>query len=452
VLNLSRVVSSEEDHLRALRRNVLATPEDTPQRLVYADVLAQSGANDEAAVIVASHALDLAREARGTDAYDPNREAELHERYLTCLRTAHLLWSKRLNRFGVTEIELRNGLVDSVAVRAKQLVQFIDALFAVCPIRDLRIRGLEELRTKELTSLLASPHLERLRALAIPGATMELSRIEALFGETSIATRVPTLDLTNTQWDSLTANNLSQYTRPCAATKVILSGARARNVGAFDSGRQSLPVCGALLGAFPEAKHVIIHGSASTMNQAIPAIRPRKLERLDLAIPRTPIVTSNGPSSLPADMCGRFCAEKASNLIELRLNGFMGVEDFVMDHLSKAPFRKTLRVLHLGDRGAWGSKERARLGAIVREAIALEDLALEGVKIGSELASFFTATAPRTLSLTDASLTEESIDALVNHSNPKVLRTVSIVRDRVLNPNVREKLIARFGTGFSYEL
>jgi uncharacterized protein (TIGR02996 family) len=482
VLNLSRVVSSSHDHdhdeaLRVLRRNVLATPEDTAQRLVYADVLAQSGANDEAAIIIASHALDLARaksnlrsnslDSRSDSRLDSapdsplesdsdvDREAEILEGYLVCLHTAKLLWSKRLSRFGVTDFELRNGLVDAITIRAKELVQYLDALFAVAPIRELHIRGIEELRTKEVTSLLASPHLDRLRALAITGATMELGRVQAIFGaESSIATRVASLDLSNTQWDTQTTNNLTQFTRPCAATKVILSGARSRDVGDIGSGRQSRPVCAALLGLFPEARHVVIHGSAPTIMQAVPAIRPRKLERLDLAIPPTPnSVVTNTRTSIPAEICARFCAEKTANLIELRLKGFNGVADFVMAHLSGAPFRRALRVLHLGDRGSWGSAQRARLGAIVREATELDDLALEGVTIGSELASFFTSTAPRSLSLTGANLTEESIDALVKHSNPRVLRNVAIARDRVLtHPSVREKLVARFGAGFSYEL
>jgi len=260
--------------------------------------------------------------------------------------------------------------------------------------------------------------------------------------EESIATRVPCLDLTSTQWDTLTVQNL-QPIRRAQATKVILSQTRSRDVGEPGSGQRLRPAAGQLLELFPKVKHIVMHGPASSVTQIIPAIQPRRLEQLDLA------VLPRNTQSVPAIQCARFCVEKVSTLITLRLDGFMNV-DGLIPSLAKAPFLGSLRELHLGDHGFWGMLGREQLTKTLNAAKELTTLSLDSVNVGDLLSDILRECRKlRSLSLPSPALREKDIAALVEHPS---LRSVSLLHEPLCLTDraIRERLLTRFGPGFRW--
>jgi len=64
------------------------------------------------------------------------------------------------------------GFVEHVAMRASRFLELADELFALAPIRHLTLtycKGLDHTDTGLLDALLASPHLDRIRSLQLPG-------------------------------------------------------------------------------------------------------------------------------------------------------------------------------------------------------------------------------------------------------------------------------------------
>jgi uncharacterized protein (TIGR02996 family) len=162
---------------RAFLQDILTHPNDDTPRLVYADWLEETGDPERAAraeFIRVQYAL------QGLPPGDARRP-QLEERERD-LRAAHeATWATPLRELGqVRAWEFRRGFVEKVTLRAADFLGVADRLFAVAPVRELRLDfdsarydGTPRQRLALLRRLAASPHLGRLVGLEIGSASFD---------------------------------------------------------------------------------------------------------------------------------------------------------------------------------------------------------------------------------------------------------------------------------------
>ncbi|MGE3805015.1 MAG: TIGR02996 domain-containing protein [Gemmataceae bacterium] len=199
-------VTEEQAFLGAIQQD----PDDDGRRLVFADWLDEHGDPGRAEFIRVQCAL-----AR-TPKYDSRRPA-LEQREQSLPIRPQTEWAKPLSAI-TREYEFRRGFVEWVAIGARKFLTHGTKLFALAPIRyvkllrlgssnvaslDLadnpllaRLRGLDlqgRLNADDLRTLLTSPHLTRLGALAFPNCDFEVAGLEPLLN--GCLGRLETLDL-----------------------------------------------------------------------------------------------------------------------------------------------------------------------------------------------------------------------------------------------------------------
>jgi uncharacterized protein (TIGR02996 family) len=412
-----------------LLAKILAEPNDLASRLVYADALAEAGMTARAELIVVS--CELARSPWGAI-----ERPELHARCLELLRNHEAEWLAPLAKLGVVSAVFHDGLVEEVTVRASVFADHWGELFRLAPLRRVHLIGIEELRTRELGALLATPKLGELEGLGLRGATMHHGRIAAVFAAGSAATRVPSLDLSGTWWD-LAALRTLEAMQPATAKHVTLSHVGGRYVGGTRRGPPRV-VVGRILELLPNAEHVRMAGSARDIAQLVTTIPIAQIRSLDLEVEGTP---------LRANECTRLCSPRVKRLEELRLRGLESIEELIR-WLPDAPFLQQLRVLELGDRGRWPGARVIGLVSL-REASALERLCLSGVSLEGALPLIVGHPARatlRSLALDGCALDSASLEAIVRSEHLTELRRLDL-RNQFVSIDLEARLRARFGRG-----
>ncbi len=179
----------------ALLRAVLADPEDDAPRLIYADWLDEHGQSARAEFIRVQVAL--ARLAED----DPGR-TDLSRRERALLAAHRTAWAAPLDGAALSWT-FRRGFIEEVALAAANFLRRGDRLFAVAPVRGVRLYHVgtrvpelaacphlsavacldldgEPVHPSHLGVLLASPHLTRLTALSLASSGLARAAVEAL--------------------------------------------------------------------------------------------------------------------------------------------------------------------------------------------------------------------------------------------------------------------------------
>jgi uncharacterized protein (TIGR02996 family) len=149
----------------AFLRDICENPGDDAPRLVFADWLDEHGEGDRAEFIRAQCEL-----ARIEEEGDPDRAEELRGRAFALERGGRKGWTGRWLRralprsCGTSAWEFRRGFVEAVSLPVRVFLQHGDELFRRHPIREVRFLDIDG-----LDSLAGSPHLRRLKGLALHG-------------------------------------------------------------------------------------------------------------------------------------------------------------------------------------------------------------------------------------------------------------------------------------------
>jgi uncharacterized protein (TIGR02996 family) len=157
----------------ALRRAIVAAPDDDIARLVYADWLDENGQPDRAAFIRAQVWAERA------EPFGPEARAHVTaaRRLLDANRGA---WTGHLVR-RVLRSEFRRGFVEHAEVDVAQFPRGAADLFAAEPIRSLRLaRFASDATTVSLVPFFRTPHLARLTRLELIGLDMSPAEIDPL--------------------------------------------------------------------------------------------------------------------------------------------------------------------------------------------------------------------------------------------------------------------------------
>jgi uncharacterized protein (TIGR02996 family) len=193
------------DHERAFHEAITEQPDDDLHRLAWADWLDDHGQHARAAFVRAQ--LRLATLADDDLARDP-----LEDEADDLLAAHDAEWVGRLAQLAL-EWQWRRGCIEQVTVRADTLIEHGKELFALAPIREVRLLGgaesfaplaacevlqrvealdlgvsargwlhlrADELRERHLTALLTSPHLKRLTSLNLSEQPIEGPLLQAL--------------------------------------------------------------------------------------------------------------------------------------------------------------------------------------------------------------------------------------------------------------------------------
>jgi uncharacterized protein (TIGR02996 family) len=197
-------MSAEAGLLKAIRE----APEDDTPRLVYADWLTENGQDERAEFIRLQCRLASLPE------WEPERDA-LVEREQALLARHRREWTPELPGFALRAAHaFRRGFLSHFHLQAKELLRSAGRLFGVTPVDSLELSGvagkvaevaaspylarltalrLTDLRTEHLDTLLGSPHLVRLRSLAVEDSwigvrgALRLSAWPGLAGLTSLS-------------------------------------------------------------------------------------------------------------------------------------------------------------------------------------------------------------------------------------------------------------------------
>jgi uncharacterized protein (TIGR02996 family) len=159
-----------------LLRDICQRPEDDVPRLVYADWLEEHNQPERAEFIRVQCRLTR------IDEYDPERP---HLQW----RERQLLTDARKKTWGelpvkpVKQRAFRRGFIDEVSLYASRFLERADELFAKVPLRTVRPMRIGPVWDE----LLASPHLLRLRGLALYNSHLSQKRSRALAASEQLA-------------------------------------------------------------------------------------------------------------------------------------------------------------------------------------------------------------------------------------------------------------------------
>jgi uncharacterized protein (TIGR02996 family) len=171
----------------AFLEDILADPDDVGPRLIYADWLQEQGRSDglaRAEFIRVQCVLD------GMALGDPRR-AGLEERERQLLHDHRMEWARGLHRT-FPRLEFRRGFVERVTIRAHRFLDRGEALFALAPLRHVKLVNLRPC----LPELAATPLLSRLRGLSLNHGQLGSFRTQALLESRHLG-RLTALDLGN---------------------------------------------------------------------------------------------------------------------------------------------------------------------------------------------------------------------------------------------------------------
>jgi uncharacterized protein (TIGR02996 family) len=184
------------DHARAFHEAIAEQPDDDLHRLAWADWLDDHGQHDRAAFVRAQ--LRLATLADDDLARDP-----IEDEADDLLAVHEDEWAGPLAELA-EDWQWRRGCIEQVTVQAEALIEHSEELFALAPIREVsllgdgasltRLAGCEVLqrvevldlahgrthRDRDLTVLLTSPHLMRLKSLDLSSQEIEGPLLQAL--------------------------------------------------------------------------------------------------------------------------------------------------------------------------------------------------------------------------------------------------------------------------------
>jgi len=145
----------------ALRRSVVAEPDDDTPRLVYADWLDENGQPDRAAFIRAQV------EAFRAEPYSPKVRATAATAF-ALLQKHRLPWSEHLLTLYVDAFRWERGFIGHVGVWPEHFARYAAALFAAEPVQSLRLNvDVAGVGPQHLRDVFAVPELRRLRRLEI---------------------------------------------------------------------------------------------------------------------------------------------------------------------------------------------------------------------------------------------------------------------------------------------
>lgn len=153
---------SDEDLDNAFLAAIREHPEDDAPRLIFADWLEERGRSSDAA-----HAefirIQCALAEKG-ESLDRHQSLAAREREL--LGTYATTWKRPLQELGATHVFYRRGFPDEIIISAANFLDNACHLFALAPIRKVRISPCSRY---QLQALACSPHLRNLTALDLSG-------------------------------------------------------------------------------------------------------------------------------------------------------------------------------------------------------------------------------------------------------------------------------------------
>jgi uncharacterized protein (TIGR02996 family) len=181
----------------AFLRAIIDNPDDDLPRLVYADYLDERGDHERAEFIRVQCELaklppddPRARRLR-------NREQELLAEH------RRREWAGPLTEFA-DHFEYRRGFIEGVGLSAAAFLRHAETLWTVAPINEVRLVDAWE----EIDKLAASPHLGRIRGLAMPCNYLRDEDISRLV-ESPYLTRLEQLDLSHNHFRTSGAEALA---------------------------------------------------------------------------------------------------------------------------------------------------------------------------------------------------------------------------------------------------
>lgn len=164
----------------ALRRAVIADPDDDMPRLVYADWLEEHGQSERAAFIRAQ------MEAVRAEPFSQQaREAETRANRL--LDSHRYAWTRHLDGQCVEQPRFRRGFIEHVSVEPITFVATASRFLNSEPITALRIKRPENLgEWISLTPLLELPQLRRIRTLEFACRRFDFDEYTAILGSPNL--------------------------------------------------------------------------------------------------------------------------------------------------------------------------------------------------------------------------------------------------------------------------
>jgi uncharacterized protein (TIGR02996 family) len=147
----------------ALFEDILAAPDDNARRFAYADYLAGSG-EEARAELIRYQCL-----AAGMPSESPVASA-LRRMSNEILLQYQEDWDEPLVALGAKNLEYRRGFVEALTINVEDFLKHQDQIFALAPLRELRLR---KLSPEHVDALALSPHLAKLLTLDLRANKMD---------------------------------------------------------------------------------------------------------------------------------------------------------------------------------------------------------------------------------------------------------------------------------------
>ncbi|OGZ67920.1 MAG: hypothetical protein A3D44_01360 [Candidatus Staskawiczbacteria bacterium RIFCSPHIGHO2_02_FULL_42_22] len=118
---------------------IAKNPDDMAPRLMCADWLQEQGYADVGEFMRIQ--IELSDLQSDQDHREKNRQriSALRRRERKLTKAANDFWQERLSRFGVTAIQFKGGMPESVGLRVPDFVEHGQEVFSIAPVSDLRI-------------------------------------------------------------------------------------------------------------------------------------------------------------------------------------------------------------------------------------------------------------------------------------------------------------------------
>lgn len=148
---------------------VCAAPDDDTPRLMFADWLTER--DDPRGEFIRVQCL------LEQMAVDEERRAALELRAVRLLEAHQEEWLRGLRALGVTSVRFRRGFVEAVTMRTERFLPRAAVLFATAPIQTV---CLQFPRARDIAALAVSPHLARIRGLALVDCPLRSADVRLL--------------------------------------------------------------------------------------------------------------------------------------------------------------------------------------------------------------------------------------------------------------------------------
>lgn len=154
----------------ALRRAIVADPDDDTPRLIYADWLDENNRPDRAAFI--RHQIEAARAEP-----DSPRARDAARRAAELLDANNAVWSRHV-RTKVVRVDYVRGFIGHATIDAGRFAEVAPQLFAAEPVQSVGLIRFWPDLSRPLTEDFAAPEMERVRDLSLPAGAQGVTEDE----------------------------------------------------------------------------------------------------------------------------------------------------------------------------------------------------------------------------------------------------------------------------------